>query len=44
VEIIDGLSSGDQVVVSGQFLIDSEASLQGAYRRLSRSTAPGDAP
>ena len=30
----EGLSEGERVVVSGQFLIDSEANLQGALRRL----------
>lgn len=34
-EILSGLSKGDQVVVSGQFLIDSEASLSGVLDRLS---------
>jgi Cu(I)/Ag(I) efflux system membrane fusion protein len=33
-EIRKGLSAGDQVVVSGQFLLDSEASLSGALARL----------
>jgi membrane fusion protein, copper/silver efflux system len=32
--ILSGLKEGQQVVVSGQFLIDSEASLQGAYTRM----------
>jgi Cu(I)/Ag(I) efflux system membrane fusion protein len=32
-EILEGLSEGDQVVVSGQFLIDSEASLTGVAVR-----------
>ncbi|NJN51285.1 MAG: efflux RND transporter periplasmic adaptor subunit [Gammaproteobacteria bacterium] len=32
--VLEGLDAGDEVVTSGQFLIDSEASLQGAYRRL----------
>jgi Cu(I)/Ag(I) efflux system membrane fusion protein len=32
--VLGGLATGDEVVVSGQFLIDSEASLAGAYRRL----------
>lgn len=32
--VLKGLEEGQQVVVSGQFLIDSEASLQGAYERL----------
>lgn len=33
-EIQSGLSAGQRVVASGQFLIDSEASLRGAVRRL----------
>jgi Cu(I)/Ag(I) efflux system membrane fusion protein len=33
--ILAGLEEGERVVVSGQFLIDSEASLQGALERLS---------
>lgn len=39
-EILKGLNVGDRVVVSGQFLIDSEASLSGALDRL--STPDGD--
>lgn len=41
-EILEGLVGGERVVVSGQFLIDSEASLSGALDRLSEpaSTAP----
>ena len=35
-EIIAGLSKGEEVVVSGQFLIDSEASLSGVLARLSQ--------
>jgi Cu(I)/Ag(I) efflux system membrane fusion protein len=34
-EIIEGLQAGDKVIVSGQFLIDSEASIQGSLQRLS---------
>lgn len=34
-EILEGLQGGERVVVNGQFLIDSEASLQGALQRLS---------
>lgn len=34
-EIRKGLKAGDRVVVSGQFLIDSEASLRGAVQRMS---------
>ena len=33
-EILAGLKGGERVVVSGQFLIDSEASLSGALERL----------
>ena len=35
--ILSGLEAGQQVVVSGQFLIDSEASLLGAYQRMSET-------
>ena len=34
VEIISGLDEGDQVVISGQFLIDSESSLQASFLRM----------
>lgn len=33
-QIVEGLDPGDDVVVSGQFLIDSEASLSGVVERL----------
>lgn len=33
-EVLAGLTGGERVVVSGQFLIDSEASLSGALERL----------
>ena len=33
-EIVDGLDDGSRVVVSGQFLVDSEAQLQSALARL----------
>ncbi len=36
-EIISGLSEGESVVISAQFLIDSEASLEPALRRMSAS-------
>ena len=39
IEITSGLKSGDTVVVSGQFLIDSEASLKGAGLRMSEPAA-----
>jgi len=35
-EVLSGLSAGEQVVVSGQFLIDSEASLSGVLARLTQ--------
>ena len=35
-EILSGLAEGEEVVVSGQFLIDSEASLSGVLARLSQ--------
>jgi len=40
VEIVSGVSAGDQVVASGQFLIDSEARLRSA---LGNMTAPASA-
>ena len=39
-EILSGLTNGEEVVVSGQFLIDSEASLSGVLARLSQQDAP----
>lgn len=44
-EILAGLSAGQQVVSSGQFLIDSEASLRGAFDNLTGADAvkPEDA-
>jgi len=36
VEILQGLAAGQRVVLSGQFLIDSEASLSGLEARLNR--------
>jgi membrane fusion protein, copper/silver efflux system len=35
-EVLSGLAAGEEVVVSGQFLIDSEASLSGVLARLSQ--------
>jgi Cu(I)/Ag(I) efflux system membrane fusion protein len=34
-EILSGLVEGDEIVVSGQFLIDSESSLQASFMRMS---------
>jgi Cu(I)/Ag(I) efflux system membrane fusion protein len=39
VEVTEGLEEGAAVVVSGQFLLDSESSLKASLRRLSRATA-----
>jgi Cu(I)/Ag(I) efflux system membrane fusion protein len=38
-EILSGLAAGQQVVASGQFLIDSEASLRGAFDNLAGAAA-----
>mgnify|MGYP001813103356 CR=1 FL=1 len=35
VEVLSGLDEGDEVVLSGQFLIDSESNLQASFRRMS---------
>ncbi len=43
-EILDGLSEGQRVVVSGQFLIDSEASLKSALTKFADAPAPPAAP
>jgi len=42
IEIRSGLSEGQRVVASGQFLIDSEASLSGALERLQASNGAPD--
>jgi Cu(I)/Ag(I) efflux system membrane fusion protein len=43
--VLRGLKEGQQVAVSGQFLIDSEASLSGLTQRMgAEPTAAGDAP
>ena len=39
-EILDGLKEGARVVASGQFLIDSEASLKGSFSRLEGEAVP----
>ncbi|MDX1698190.1 MAG: efflux RND transporter periplasmic adaptor subunit, partial [Thiohalobacterales bacterium] len=41
VEILSGLEAGEEIVISGQFLIDSEASLRASLMRMS---PPGDSP
>ena len=42
-EILEGLDVGQKVVVSGQFLIDSEASLRGTVNRLNGPAPAGGA-
>jgi membrane fusion protein, copper/silver efflux system len=41
-EILEGLNVGQNVVASGQFLIDSEATLRGAFNNLAGSTESQD--
>lgn len=43
-EIVAGVQPGQEVVASGQFLIDSEASLQGFVSRLETTQAPAPQP
>ncbi len=38
IEIRKGVKEGDTVVVSGQFLIDSEASVRASFQRMESST------
>jgi Cu(I)/Ag(I) efflux system membrane fusion protein len=40
IEVVQGLNAGDQVVASGQFLIDSEARLRSVLGSMSASAAP----
>jgi len=42
-QILDGIADGDSVVLSGQFLIDSEASLSGTLSRLQGGGAAHEA-
>lgn len=43
-EVLQGLRDGERVVVSGQFLIDSESRLQEAVQKLSDPSSEPDAP
>ncbi|MEA3106731.1 MAG: rane fusion protein copper/silver efflux system [Gammaproteobacteria bacterium] len=43
-EILEGLDLGQSVVASGQFLIDSEANLRGAFDNLAGAAQPSDGP
>jgi Cu(I)/Ag(I) efflux system membrane fusion protein len=40
VEILSGLGPGDEVVISGQFLIDSESNLQASFMRMAEPQRP----
>jgi Cu(I)/Ag(I) efflux system membrane fusion protein len=42
--VLEGIAPGQQVVVSGQFLIDSEASLLGAYQRMETTSQTSPSP
>jgi Cu(I)/Ag(I) efflux system membrane fusion protein len=39
VEVLSGLEAGERIVVSGQFLIDSESNLQASFRRMGEAPA-----
>ncbi|WP_192457194.1 efflux RND transporter periplasmic adaptor subunit [Musicola keenii] len=43
-EVLSGLNAGDTVVTSGQFLIDSEASLRSSLTQMSDAPAANDKP
>lgn len=43
VEIVDGLADGDRVVTSGQFLLDSEASIRASFARMEPADLPAAA-
>jgi Cu(I)/Ag(I) efflux system membrane fusion protein len=40
VQILSGLNEGDEIVVSSQFLIDSESSLREAFRKMQKMQTP----
>jgi Cu(I)/Ag(I) efflux system membrane fusion protein len=42
-EILSGLTGGERIVSSGEFLLDSEASLTGGLERVGSTTEPSDA-
>ncbi len=44
VEILQGLNEGDEVVASGQFLIDSEARLKSVLGSMAPASSPASAP
>ena len=44
VAITEGLAAGENVVVAGQFLLDSEANLRAGLGRMGGEAPPADAP
>jgi len=44
VEILDGLSEGEEIVTSANFLIDSESQVKGAMAGMAGMEMPGDKP
>jgi Cu(I)/Ag(I) efflux system membrane fusion protein len=40
IEVLAGLSEGDRIVASAQFLLDSESSIAGSVRRLDANAGP----
>jgi Cu(I)/Ag(I) efflux system membrane fusion protein len=42
IEIIEGIEAGEKIVVSGQFLIDSEASLKASMQRMQAPARPAE--
>ena len=44
VQVLEGLREGEQIVVSGQFLIDSESNLKAAVRAMGAVAAAGGRP
>ncbi|HAD04119.1 MAG: efflux transporter periplasmic adaptor subunit [Desulfuromonadales bacterium GWC2_61_20] len=44
VQILDGLKDGEQVVISAQFMLDSESKLREALRKMTEPQAPAAAP
>ncbi|MFI5336304.1 MAG: efflux RND transporter periplasmic adaptor subunit [Opitutales bacterium] len=43
-EVLSGLAPGERVVVSGQFMLDSESQLREAIQKMLRADAPASAP
>jgi multidrug efflux pump subunit AcrA (membrane-fusion protein) len=43
-EVLSGLSAGEKVVTSGQFMLDSESQLREAIQKMTPADAPADSP